>query len=116
MQAQRTPVERGSAPTKIRLRRLPRDEDGQPRYLHPYGYVIVRYRRSWSERGREPGRTGHDPAPPLYWWEVYEHVSSSADLDRFHPQAHKGRTRAAAETLREARAWCDERPRRGWVA
>jgi hypothetical protein len=102
------------------LTRLSREEWEGPRYFHPNGYVIERERRTWSERGREPGRH-HDPPPALYWWSVYNHVGLRRSIlagkgpgflgcvsDR--PQPH-GRD---FDTLREARSWCDEHSREGW--
>lgn len=94
--------------------RLPRSYLDQPRYLHPNGYVIERARRTWSERGREPGRH-HDPPPPLTWWDVYEHCGSDG-VGRYHPWACKPRTVASADRLRDARRWCDEHPRGGWTS
>lgn len=105
------------------LERLSPSVDGLSRYLHPHGYVIEHTRRSWSERGRPTGRSGHDPASPLYWWTVWNHLARRRpDFDE-RPDAF----RAAVSdkplpsgrefpTLADAREWCDEHPREGWTA
>lgn len=110
-------------PTRQRLTRLPRTEfEDQPRYFHPNGYVIARERRTWSERGRTPGRH-HDPPPALYWWRVQYHVALRRDLLANRPAkflemvSEKYADRAKDfGTLGEARAWCDEHTREGWDA
>lgn len=103
----------------MRLRRLPRDDEDQPRYLHPHGYIIERQRRTWSERGREPGRY-HDPPPPLYWWMVYHHIARRRSMLEGRPLAFlclfSERERPIEfPALRDARAWCDGHPREGWL-
>jgi hypothetical protein len=78
----------------IRRMRGPKDA---PRYWHPYGYSIRRARRDWRW---ERGAAGWTPS---VWWEVRRDGEASALLTRFD-----------ANTLREARAWCDRHPWRPW--
>ena len=84
--------------SRTRLRRLRRTfDDDQPQYEHPNGYIIRRWKRSWSER--VGAMRGASLASPMFAWEV-----------------HKVRTRPrtvvwSAGTLREASAWCDDHPR-----
>lgn len=109
------------AKTRQRLRRLEPDF-GMSRYLHPHGYLIIREKRTWSERtGRVNGQA--DWAPPMYWWRVHHHAAkrrSMFDNPKFGPglllresETHPSRD---FDTLGEARAWCDEHPREGWAA
>lgn len=83
---------------------MPRGLEGESRYRHPAGYLIVSARRTWSERvGAMRGQAG---SIPLTWWEVY----------RWHSKVREeaqpiGRRLLECETLREARAWCDEQER-----
>jgi hypothetical protein len=102
-----------TAPRPTQLQRLPRDDDGFSRYLHPHGYVIVANRRTWSERvGALRGQAG---GVPLTWWEVYRHLGTADDVGtRYHAGAHYGRTLDSFDTLRDAREWCDCHPRNGW--
>lgn len=96
------------------LKRLPRDEEGSSQYLHPNGYVIVAARRTWSERvGAMRGQAG---GVPLTWWAVYNHAGHTSDaIPRLHPWAYSAQAhRSDHDTLRAARAWCDEHPREGW--
>jgi hypothetical protein len=96
---------------RSRIERLPQSADGESRYLHPGGYVIESQRRTWSERGRPTGRSGHDPAPPLTWWAIYR---AAGDPDthgtRYRRGAHFGGEAQTCDTLREAREWCDRHP------
>jgi hypothetical protein len=81
------------------LKRLPSYfNDDLPWYRHPNGWGIRKCKRDWSLRGfGERGIAGIDTtASPLYWYEAY---------------AWGRRPRVIVEsfnTLREARAWCDE--------
>lgn len=94
------------------LRRLPRDDEGHSRYLHPGGYVITQAHREWNHDRVPGGYVGSND--PKWWWEVYKHASGSADLGAFHPWAHSSYGVETFDTLREARAWCDANPREGW--
>jgi hypothetical protein len=97
------------------LRRL-----GDSTYLHPHGYVIERQRRTWNERvGRMRGQA--DTPPPLFWWTVSFHVAKRASMVEGRPAAFLSLVSEKREnrpqdfdTLRDARAWCDENPREGW--
>lgn len=98
------------------LRRLPRSEiDEQIQYLHSHGWVIVHERRSWSERSGVRG-CARD-TPPLHWWAIYPHASSSRDgMGRYRAWARRpGYSRRTEDRLRDARAWCDANPREGWA-
>lgn len=76
-----------------RLKRWPRNADGLSRYRHPGGYVINQRKRDWDLRGLTRG-AAHQYSP-LYWWEVKKLFAISKAPQNF-------------DTLREARAWCDE--------
>lgn len=98
------------------LTRLPRDDEGHSRYFHPHGYVIVQDHRDWNLRGLTRGAQ-HQWAPKV-WWEVYEHVALTREAaERYRPWVYlpKGRRGDSHLTLRDARAWCDEHPREGWI-
>lgn len=103
-----------SDPTAASLTPLPRTDEGHSRYLHPNGYVIEYGQRTWSER--VGAMRGASLASPYRWWSVYEHLGTAADLEtRYVPGAYSPRSRwSDFDTLREARQWCDERPRAGW--
>ncbi len=69
------------------------------RYWHPNGWVITQHERDWDLRGypRGGGHGTSEREAPKRWWEV---------------RARGVRRRFPVETfrtLREARAWCDER-------
>lgn len=119
-----TEVRMHAEPTqRLALKRLPRTEyEDQPRYFHPNGYVIERCKRSWSERvGRMHGQADH--ASPMYWWEVWNHIARRRAIAEGRPLAFFAQVsvkpdakRGDFELLADARAWCDEHPREGWVA
>ena len=104
-----------------KLEHLSTDPDGTTRYLHPHGYVIERQRRTWSERtGRIQGSA--DWPAPLIWWTVFFHIAKRASMLEGRPAAFRewiSEKHAADaqdfDTLRGARAWCDEHPRDGWA-
>lgn len=101
-------------PKKQPLKRLPADDDigSGSRYLHPNGYVICQRRRTWSEQ--VGAVRGQATAGPLTWWEIYPHASTSL-THRFKDTAHRRNYAATADTLRDARHWCDKNPRSGWL-
>lgn len=98
----------------MRLRRLPRDDDGHSRYLHPHGYVIVQNHRDWDHDRVPGGYVGSND--PKWWWEAREHISSSRE-HRFQPWVVREHgDYVTFRTLRDARAWCDAKPRGGWLS
>lgn len=83
---------------------------GDTIYGHPNGYVIVKERRTYSQRGIERG-TRPDA---LESWEVYFHASPSREsAPRFWPWARQ-RMATQADSLREAAEWCHANPRSDW--
>jgi hypothetical protein len=69
--------------------------DGERRYHHPNGYVIRREVRDWDARSTGPGgRSGND-GPKVSWVVHRSFTSPRRWLESF-------------DTLRAARAWCDE--------
>ena len=72
----------------MKLRRTPYG------YVHPAGFVIRKWKRTWSER--VGAMRGASLASPLVAWEIHR------------KGVHPRRVINAFETLREARAWCDE--------
>lgn len=72
--------------------------DGFSRYYHPNQWAIRKCKRDWSLRGFERGALGGAAASaPLYWWEVRPYATKTVG----------GGAAYTAESLGEARAWCD---------
>jgi hypothetical protein len=88
------------ATDRLKLKRVKSFYDDEPRYWHPNGWVIYRCTRDWSLRGMTRGAS-HQWSPK-HWWEVKLKASTSRRREQF-------------DTLRDARAWCDEHSH-GWSA
>lgn len=105
-------------PIRRQLTRLPRNDEGEPRYFHPHGYVIEKQRRTWSERvGAMRGQAG---TIPLRWWTVHHHIAKRRAMlegrpDLFLTVVSERYGTRDFDTLGDARAWCDENPREGWI-
>jgi hypothetical protein len=78
------------------IKRLPRSPESEPRYWHPHGWTIFRETRDWDARG-----LNGMAAEPKVMWGVKRHASSNRYREYFR-------------TLREARAWCDDR--KAWTS